>query len=87
MAERLEIEDVEQPDDSTAARVRRLVTLDDIQAEMARVYRDMRAKKLPTQEGTKLVYVLTAMAQIRAVNVEARLATVERLLEARGLPR
>lgn len=35
-----------------------LKSIDDVRLEMARVYRDMRSKKIPTSDGTRLVYVL-----------------------------
>jgi len=35
-----------------------LKTIDDVRLEMARVYRDMRAEKILTSDGTRLVYVL-----------------------------
>jgi hypothetical protein len=36
----------------------KLQTPDEIRLEMARVYREMRAGKLESQQGTRLVYVL-----------------------------
>lgn len=38
-----------------------LSSVEDVRREMARVYRDMRAAKLDTQDGTRLVYVLDRM--------------------------
>ncbi len=35
-----------------------LKTIDDVRLEMARVYRDMKTQKIPTSDGTRLVYVL-----------------------------
>ncbi len=35
-----------------------LKTIDDVRLEMARVYRDMRAERILTCDGTRLVYVL-----------------------------
>lgn len=35
-----------------------LKTIDDVRLEMARVYRDMKSERIPTSDGTKLVYVL-----------------------------
>jgi hypothetical protein len=35
-----------------------LKTIDDVRVEMARVYRDMRARRIESSDGTKLAYVL-----------------------------
>ncbi len=35
-----------------------LKSIDDVRLEMARVYRDMKTQKIPTSDGTRLVYVL-----------------------------
>ena len=34
-----------------------LKTIDDVRLEMAKVYRDMKLQKIPTHDGTRLVYV------------------------------
>jgi hypothetical protein len=37
-----------------------LATLSDIRREMGRVYRDMRARRIETADGSRLVYVWSA---------------------------
>ena len=41
-----------------------LKTLDDVRVEMAKVYRDMKLGKLPTQDGTRYVYVLSQIGRV-----------------------
>lgn len=80
---RTESEEVETP---TPYRVR-LSTVDDVRVELARVYRDMRARRLSTADGTKFAYVLGMLAKITEVaTVEARLIELEREMQRlRGL--
>lgn len=62
-----------------------LKTLDDVRVEMAKVYRDMKLGKLPTQEGTRLVYVLSQIGRvIEADQIAVRVEAVERTLKLRG---
>jgi len=62
-----------------------LKTLDDVRIEMAKVYRDMKLGKLPTQDGTRLVYVLSQIGRvIDADQIAERVEAVERTLRLRG---
>jgi hypothetical protein len=64
-----------------------LKTLDDVRVEMAKVYRDMKRGKLPGQDGTRLVYVLSQLGRvIEADQIAARVEAVERVLRLRGNP-
>lgn len=46
---------------------------------MARLYRGMKAKTIDTQDGTRLVYVLTQIAKLHeAVEIERRVEELER---------
>lgn len=54
--------------------------LEAVRREMARVYRDMRGGRIPTQDGTRLVYALGEIAKIyQASTLERRLAELEKL--------
>jgi hypothetical protein len=54
--------------------------LEAVRREMARVYREMRARKLDTQDGTRLVYVLSQIAKMHEVALlEGRLLELERM--------
>jgi hypothetical protein len=54
--------------------------LEAVRREMARVYRDMRGKKIDTQDGTRLVYVLGQIAKVHEIAVlEKRLVDLEKL--------
>lgn len=59
------------------------VNLHDMEAvrrEMARVYRDMRGRKIDTQDGTRLVYALTQIAKLHeAVELVRRLERIEEM--------
>ena len=62
-----------------------LKTLDDVRIEMAKVYRDMKGGKLPTQDGTRFVYVLSQIGRvIEADQITERVEAVERTLRLRG---
>lgn len=55
-----------------------LSTAEDIRREMGRVYREARNKKLPTNEATRLTYILTQI--LRATEVfllEERISALE----------
>ncbi len=61
-----------------------LKTIDDVRVEMARVYRDMRAGRLETADGTKLAYVLGQIGKlIEAGEIEKRLEALEGVLTSR----
>lgn len=54
--------------------------LEAVRREMARVYRDMRGRKIDTQDGTRLVYVLGQIAKVHEIAVlEKRLTDLEKL--------
>jgi hypothetical protein len=54
--------------------------LEAVRREMARVYRDMRNRKIDSQEGTRLVYVLSQIAKVHEIAVlEKRLIELEKL--------
>ena len=56
----------------------KLHTPDEIRLEMARVYREMRAGKLESQQGTRLVYVLGELRKAYETSVIAqRLSALE----------
>ena len=52
--------------------------IDDVRLEMAKVYRDMKQQKIPAQDGTRLVYVLTQIGKmIELHDIEKRVNTIE----------
>ena len=58
----------------------RLTTVDEIRVEMAKVYREARRRTLPTEEATRLVYVLTQIVKAHEVAViEPRIEALEKL--------
>lgn len=62
-----------------------LKTLDDVRIEMAKVYRDMKRRNVETQDGTRLVYVLSQIGRvIETDQIAARVEAVERVLRMRG---
>jgi hypothetical protein len=72
---------------ATPSRFIDLKTLHDVRVEMARVYREMRASRIETQDGTRLVYVLSQIGRIVEIQqVDSRLEAVERVLRLRGNP-
>lgn len=55
-----------------------LSTVEDVRREMARVYRDMRGSRIDTQDGTRLVYVLTQILKaFEVIEFERRLTALE----------
>ena len=61
-----------------------LKTTDDVRVEMARVYRDMRAGRIDTADGTKLAYVLAQLGRlIESSEIEKRLEALEGVLVTR----
>lgn len=55
-----------------------LATIDDVRLEMANVYRGMKAGSIETSDGTKLVYVLSAIAKaIETHDIEKRIELLE----------
>lgn len=87
-AELVDVEEVDPDVRTGAAGYKiRLNTVDDIRVEMARVYRAMRRKDMPMADGTKLVFVLSQLAQVaRVVSVEQRLDAMQAALEKAGIP-
>jgi hypothetical protein len=58
-----------------------LKTIDDVRLEMAKVYRDMKLQKIPTQDGTRLVYVLAQIGKmIELHDLEKRVNLLEERL-------
>jgi hypothetical protein len=59
-------------------RKAQLTNLDGVRTEMARVYRDMESGKRDSQEGSRLVYVLTQIAKVlELTEIERRLIILE----------
>jgi len=55
-----------------------LTNLDGVRVEMARVYREMESGKRDSQDGSRLVYVLTQIAKVLVLTeVEVRLRALE----------
>lgn len=53
--------------------------LDGLRREMARVYRDMRGGRVPSQDGARLVYVLGELRKVFEVcDLGKRIAALER---------
>ena len=57
----------------------RLLTLENVRAEMARVYRDSRAGRIRTEDGSKLVWTLGQLKIV--IEAIANTEYAERLLE------
>ena len=58
-----------------------LKTIDDVRLEMAKVYRDMKLQKIPSHDGTRLVYVLAQIGKMIEVNeIEKRVSKLEEKL-------
>lgn len=52
--------------------------LDGLRREMARVYRDMRGGRVPSQDGARLVYVLGELRKVfEACDLAKRIAALE----------
>lgn len=55
--------------------------IDDVRLEMAKVYREMKQQKIPAQDGTRLVYVLTQIGKmIELHDIEKRINRIEECL-------
>jgi len=77
-------ENLHQPTDNTSnlvghtPREIHLKSIDQVRLEMAKVYRDMRLGKMPTHDGTRLVYVLAQIGKmIELYDIERRLSLLE----------
>jgi hypothetical protein len=56
----------------------RLANLEGVRVEMARIYLEMKSGKRDSQEGSRLVYVLTQIAKVlELTEIERRLVTLE----------
>lgn len=65
-----------EPED-TPSRIS-LSRLRDVRLEMAAVYRAMKRKEIPAQEGTRLVYVLRNVADVLQIEeLERRISELE----------
>lgn len=63
-----------------------LKTIDDVRVEMARVYRAMKGKALETQDGTRLVYVLSQIGKmIETADIERRIGVLESVQDKRRI--
>jgi len=64
-----------------------LKTLDDVRIEMAKVYRGMKTRKIDTQDGTRLTYVLAQIGKlIESSKIVDRIEALERALSSRRKP-
>ena len=70
--------------DNTSGRVLpspkgiKLKTMNDVRVEMASVYRSMKSGSIESSDGTKLVYVLSAIAKaIEIHDIEERITLLE----------
>lgn len=62
-----------------------LRSLEDVRVEMSRIYRDMRRRKIDTQDGTRLTYVLAQVGRvIEADKLGGRVEAIERVLRQRS---
>lgn len=56
--------------------------LEAVRREMGRVYRDMRARRIDSQDGTRMVYALSQIAKLHEMaELERRLKQVEKTYE------
>jgi len=59
-----------------------LTTAVDVRKEMARLYREMKAGQIPTQDGSRLGYVLSLLRRtIETADIEQRLEALEKAAE------
>lgn len=62
-----------------------LSSTEDVRREMARVYRDSRLNKIPSSEGTRLVYMLSQILKAHEMFIlEKKLSELE-LLASKGI--
>ena len=65
-----------------------LNTLDDVRLEMAKVYRSMKGGSLPSQDGTRLVYVLAEIKKTILMNeIDVRIRKLEEAQDTHRLAR
>ena len=61
-----------------------LATLNDVRREMCRLYRDMRTRRIDTQDGTRMTYVLSQIAKIIELGqFQGRVEALERAIRSR----
>jgi hypothetical protein len=62
----------------TRRRKAQLTSMEGVRCEMSRVYREMESGKRDSQEGSRLVYVLTQIAKVlELTEIERRLIRLE----------
>ena len=62
-----------------------LSTIEDLRREMGRVYREMRSGRIETQEGTRLVYVLSQIGKLAELyEIEKRISALEAIRRGRN---
>lgn len=62
-----------------------LNSLDDVRAELSRLYRHARAGEVATQDATRLGYLLSSLARIiEGAELETRIAALENRLKEKG---
>ena len=62
-----------------------LKTLHDVRIEMAKVYRAAKGKEIDSQEGSRLIYMLSSLGKvIEAQQVDERLNAIDRVLKRRS---
>lgn len=81
-----ELECIESSDNQALPTPHRidLKSIDDVRLEMAKVYRDMKIQRVPTSDGTRLVYVLSQIGKmIELHEIEKRIEKLEVKNESR----
>lgn len=72
---------------ASTSRAPRLANLEGVRVEMARIYLDMKTGKRPTEDGSRLVYVLTQIAKVlELTKIERRLIKLESIANGKQLP-
>ncbi len=70
------LESIELSSDATP-RIN-LSNVEDVRREMAKVYRETRSLKIPTSDGTKLIFILTQILRAHEIySIEKRLEVLE----------
>lgn len=69
----------------TSVRRPDLASLTDVRREMGKVYREMRVRRIETQDGTRMVYVLSQIGKlIQQDEIVARISALEFAIKARS---
>ena len=80
----VEIMEPSEKSDLPSPHWTRLATLEDVRKEMALVYRQAKAGKIPVQDATRLVYILTAIGKvIEAGDLARRVELLETIMKER----